>query len=404
MKYILVIADGMADSEQELLGGMTPLAYANTKTLDSMAQYGEIGRVQTIPKGMEAGSDVAGLTILGYHAYEDYKGRGSLELLGLEQEGNSIELGEYDIVYRMNLVQIESMLNNKFAEKYMRDHTAGQISTENAKKSLEKLKKLFDRMGFQYYTETSYRHLLVGKSKSMEYLTPPHNILGKKIGSYLPKDRELHYLIKESHRILELYLKKEEKNQKKTMANSIWLWGGGSQYHLKHFFDKYKKRGAMISAVAVLKGIANGCGMVNLTVKEATGTVHTNYKAKANRAITALLEEQYDFICVHIEGTDEASHRGDILDKIYGIEQIDKNLLAPIVEKLKEQGEDFRLLFLPDHYTLVQEKIHTDEPVPYLLYDSRSSKCNQIAYNEKQGKLQPLLSDGTKLIQKLFSE
>lgn len=406
MKYIMIIADGMADDTQKELSGMTPLAYAKTEMLDFLAKKSELGLVQTIPKGMEAGSDIAGLTILGYDAKKQYCGRGSLELLGLNSGELSIELKDKDIVYRMNLVTILEEKNiPNFENGIMMDHTAGQISTEEAKEILKKLQKLFDRMGFKYYTETSYRHLLVGNSKKIESLTPPHNILGQPIKSYLPQDGQLYDLMKESyHQLQNCKINQWRVDNGKFPANSIWLWGGGSQYHLENFKNIHKKQGAMLSAVAVLKGIANGCGMVNLAVQGATGTVDTNYGAKAERAIFALLEESYDFVCVHVEAPDEASHRGCLQDKIYAIEQIDKYILKPIVKNLKIRKEDFRLLFLPDHYTLVKERVHTSKPVPYLLYDSTSFIQNNFAYNEKQTQFMPLLSDGTKLIQKLFSE
>ena len=406
MKYIIVIADGMADEAQKELNGMTPLSYAKTEMLDILAKKSEIGLVQTIPKGMEAGSDIAGLTILGHDAKKQYCGRGSLELLGLNLEQTPSCFTEKDIVYRMNLVTILEEKNiPNFENCILMDHTAGQISTTEAKEILKNLQKLFDRMGFTYYTETSYRHLLVGNSKKIESLTPPHNILGRRIKPYLPQDGNLYDLMKESYyQLRDCKMNRWRMNNNKLPANSIWLWGGGSQYHLESFKEKYKKQGAMISAVAVLKGIANGCGMVNLAVQGATGTVNTNYRAKAERAIFALLEEAYDFVCVHVEAPDEASHRGCLQDKIYAIEQIDQHIVKPIVRNLEIKKEDFRLLFLPDHYTLVQERVHTSKPVPYLLYDSTSFIQNNFAYNEKQTQFMPLLSDGTKLIQKLFSE
>lgn len=406
MKYIVIIADGLADEGQTELNGRTPLAYAKTEMLDILAKKSEIGLVQTIPEGTEAGSDIAGLTILGYDAKKQYCGRGSLELLGLNLGQSFSSFTEKDIVYRMNLVTIQE--NKKiptFENSILLDHTAGQISTEEAKEILKNLQKLFDRMEFKYYTETSYRHLLIGNSKKIESLTPPHNILGQQIKDYLPQDKMLYNLMKESyHQLRNCKINQWRIDNKKMPANSIWLWGGGSQYHLENFKKKYNKKSAMVSAVAVLKGIAHGCGMVNLTVQGATGTVKTNYEEKAKRAITALLEESYDFVCVHIEAPDEASHRGCLQDKIYAIEQIDRHIVKTIVETLEIKKEDFRLLFLPDHYTLVQERVHTSKPVPYLLYDSKSFVQNNFAYNEKQTQFMPLLSDGTKLIQKLFSE
>ena len=407
MKYLIIIADGMADEGQEELGGKTPLSYANTKTLDRLAKRSKIGRVKTIPDGMEAGSDVAGLTILGYDPKSVYTGRAPIECLGLvEQENSCILLGEEEIAYRMNLVTLtEDEEESDYEKKRMLDHTAGQISTKESKKIMRILQNLFDRMAYQYYTETSYRHLLVGKRTKIEGLIPPHSILGDSIGKHLPKDTTLDFLLRESYRLLNhCSVNDKRRREGKLPANSIWLWGGGEALKLESFYSKYEKRGAMISAVAVLKGIANGSGMTNLTVQGATGTVDTDYGAKARRAIKALLFEPYDFVCLHIEAPDEASHRGDLRGKIHGIEQIDESVIAPIIHAIEQSEKDVRVLILPDHYTLVKQRVHTSVPVPYLIYDSRRSIGNFPAYNEVQADSESVLSDGTKLIEELFSE
>lgn len=404
MKYMIIIPDGMADEGIIELRGKTPLCYARTPHLDALARRSEIGLVKTIPDEMEAGSDVAALTILGYDPKIYYTGRAPMELLGLlGREEGILGLGKGEYAYRMNLVTLSE--EERYEEKRMLDHSAGQISTEEAKEIIKNMKNLFDRMAYWYYTETSYRHLLVGKQMGIEGLIPPHNILEKPIGHYLPEKKELRFLMEESYRLLnDCSVNEERRKQGKRPANSIWIWGGGEELQLENFFTKYEKRGAMISAVAVLKGIANGSRMTNLTVQGATGTVDTNYGEKAKCAIRALLHDPYDFVCLHIEAPDEASHRGDLQEKIYAIEQIDQRIIGTIVEAVEQSGEDVRILILPDHYTFVKTRVHGRLPVPYLLYDSRRSIGSFFAYNEVQASSGKFLSDGVHLIKKLFSE
>ena len=404
MKYMIIIADGMADEEMQELKWKTPLAYAKTTTLDRIANCSKIGLVKTIPDGMKAGSDVAGLSILGYDPKRYYTGRAPIELLGIfDHKENVPRLSIGNHAYRMNLVTLSE--EECYEEKRMIDHSAGNISTEESKEIMKIMKNLFDRMAYQYYTETSYRHLLVGKKMEIEGLIPPHNILGQRIKPYLIENKILNYLMKESYQLLNTCsVNEERRKQGKHPANSIWIWGGGDQLQLENFFTKYEKRGAMISAVAVLKGIANGSGMTNLTVQGATGTVDTNYGEKAKRAIKALLYEPYDFVCLHIEAPDEASHRGDLYGKIHAIEQIDQQVIAPIIHAIEEKGEEVRLLILPDHYTFVKTRTHGDFPVPYLLYDSRRSIGSFLEYNEMQAGSESLLSNGVDLIKELFSE
>ena len=389
MKYILIIADGMADQKLQELGNQTPLQYAKTEAIDALAKRSEIGFVQTIPDGMEAGSDVAGLSIFGYEPQVYYTGRAPLEALGLQ-----IPLEPQDIVYRCNLVTLSS--EREYEKRRMIDHMGGEISTVHAKEIIKNLQNVFDRTAYQYYTETSYRHLLVWKHGKIEGLTPPHNILGEQIGNYLPEEEALLSMMKKSDQWLH--------EQPTGTANSIWFWGGGKRTNLPDFSQKYGKRGAMISAVAVMKGIAAGANLTNITVQGATGTVDTNYGEKAQRALKALIEEQYDFICIHIEAPDEASHRGDANGKIKAIEQIDQKIVKVLVKELDALKINARILILPDHETLVKTRKHTNAKVPYLLYDSRDRLEKNQAYNEEQGCFKQKLLSGTELIERLFSE
>lgn len=388
MKYVVVIGDGMADEPLVAEGGKTPLELANTPMFDQLAQTGEMGLVKTVPEGMEAGSDVANLSILGCDPKRFYTGRAPLEALGL-----GIPLQDTDVVYRCNLVTLEEA--KRYEDMRMLDHTADQIATVEAKKIINKMQNVFDRKAYQYYTETSYRHLLVWKHGEIARLVPPHDILGKRIGRYLPKNAVLREIMQESHERLKFC---------RVNVSSIWLWGGGKKGILPSFEKKYHKKAAMISAVAILKGIAAGMGMTNLTVQGATGTFDTNYEEKALRAVKALLEEQYDLVCIHIEAPDAMSHQGDQKRKIKAIEKIDQDIVYTIHEQLKSAQEPFRLLILPDHGTSVIKRCHLNDPVPYLLWDNKEPFGRFSAYNEKQAELGGIyITEGTDLLMRLFS-
>ena len=378
MKYVVVLCDGMADEPLEELGGMTPLEKAHTPNLDRMAQISEIGMVQTVPDGMAPGSDTANLSVIGYDPKEYYTGRSPLEALSI-----GVDMAPTDVSFRCNLVTL-SEEEERYEDKRILDHSSSEISTEDAAVLMETLMQEMRRGGYEFYTGTSYRHLLIHKFGSVVELTAPHDILTKRIGEYLPQDAVLREMMETSYRILSNHpLNLERKAKGLNPANSVWFWGAGTRPMLTAFEEKYHKKGAMISAVDLLKGIAVGAGLDNIIVEGANGGLHTNYTGKAEAAVDALAAQDYDFVYVHIEAPDEMGHQGSTDDKIKAIELIDDLVIGPVAEGLEQAGEDYRMLILPDHPTPVRVRTHTGDPVPYMLYDSTNAVKGQDEYSER---------------------
>ena len=291
MKYVVVLCDGMADEPLEELGGMTPLEKAHTPNLDRMAQISEIGMVQTVPDGMAPGSDTANLSVIGYDPKEYYTGRSPLEALSI-----GVDMAPTDVSFRCNLVTL-SEEEERYEDKRILDHSSSEISTEDAAVLMETLMQEMRRGGYEFYTGTSYRHLLIHKFGSVVELTAPHDILTKRIGEYLPQDAVLREMMETSYRILSNHpLNLERKAKGLNPANSVWFWGAGTRPMLTSFEEKYHKKGAMISAVDLLKGIAVGAGLDNIIVEGANGGLHTNYTGKAEAAVDALAAQDYDFV------------------------------------------------------------------------------------------------------------
>lgn len=295
MKYVVVLCDGMADEPLEELGGMTPLEKAHTPNLDRMAQISEIGMVQTVPDGMAPGSDTANLSVIGYDPKEYYTGRSPLEALSI-----GVDMAPTDVSFRCNLVTL-SEEEERYEDKRILDHSSSEISTEDAAVLMETLMQEMRRGGYEFYTGTSYRHLLIHKFGSVVELTAPHDILTKRIGEYLPQDAVLREMMETSYRILSNHpLNLERKAKGLNPANSVWFWGAGTRPMLTAFEEKYHKKGAMISAVDLLKGIAVGAGLDNIIVEGANGGLHTNYTGKAEAAVDALAAQDYDLSLIHI--------------------------------------------------------------------------------------------------------
>ena len=378
-KYVVVLGDGMADEPIEVLGGKTPLEYADTPALDRLSRLSEIGLVHTIPEGMKPGSDTANLSVLGYDPKVYYSGRSPLEALSI-----GVPMKDTDVALRCNLVTISGD-EVPFGKKTIIDHSADEISTQDSGVLLEAVRRELQKDDFQFYTGTSYRHCLIwGRGEVME-LTPPHDILGKKIGEYLPADDKLRGMMKKSYDILNQHpLNVERAKKGLNKANSIWFWGAGTKPELDDFKEKFGKKGAMISAVDLLKGIAVGAGMNNIEVKGADGTLETNYEGKAEAAVKAVTEDGNDFVYIHVEAPDEMGHQGSVEKKIKAIEYLDKRIIGPVYNRMKELGEDFRMLIMPDHPTPICTRTHSSDPVPYLLYDSTSEEEHTWNYNEKE--------------------
>lgn len=399
MKYVIVLGDGMADRPIEELGGLTPLEYAKTPEMDALAKAGEIGMVHTIPDGMSPGSDTANLSVLGYDPKVYYSGRSPLEALSI-----GVDMKPTDVSLRCNIVTLSEDEEN-YEDRKILDHSSGEISTEEAAVLIEAVKKGLETERYKFYVGTSYRHLLIWDGGQVVDLTPPHDVLGQTIGQYLPKDAKLREMMKKSYEILVNHpINAARKKKGLNPANSCWFWGAGTRPALSSFEEKTGLKGAMVSAVDLLKGIAVGASMKNLTVEGANGGLNTNYEGKAQAAVDALTKEGCDFVYVHLEAPDEMGHQGSVKKKVQAIENLDARVIAPIKAGLAKAGEDFRMLVMPDHPTPICLRTHTGDSVPYLLYDSTDIQNHDWKYNEREAeKSGHSIAKGCEMIDYLIS-
>lgn len=399
MKYIIVLGDGMADEPMAVLGDKTPLAFACTPVMDRLSKQAEIGMVQTIPEGMNPGSDTANLSVLGYDPRIYYSGRSPLEALSI-----GVPMKETDIALRCNIVTL-SEEEAAFEERTIIDHSSGEISTEDCAVLLEAVRRELETDSFRFYTGTSYRHCLIWDRGEAAELTPPHDVLSQVIGEHLPANKDLRRMMEKSYDILVNHpINIERRKKGLNPANCCWFWGAGTKPLLASFEEKTGKKGMMISAVDLLKGIAVGAGMGVSIVEGANGGLHTNYEGKTQAALKAVLEEGYDFVYIHIEAPDEMGHQGSVERKVKAIEYLDERVLKPLTSRLDEQGTAYRLLVLPDHPTPIRVRTHTSDSVPYMLYDSTAPKKGDLSYNEEEAKRSGKHVDqGYKLIDYLFS-
>lgn len=399
MKYIVVLGDGMADEPLEALGGKTPLEYAQTPCMDSLASMGHMGLVQNVPSGMAPGSDVANLSVLGYDPKRSYSGRSPLEALSV-----GVKMEPDDVIFRTNIVTLTE--EEPYAEKTILDHSSGEIATKDADVLMDAIRSAFNSETVQFYTGTSYRHIMVWKKGKLVSLEPPHDHLGTKIGPWLPKEPMLREMMEESFPILNAHpmnLARAEAGKHK--ANSLWFWGAGTKPSLQNFEEKTGLKGAMISAVDLLKGIAVGAGMKVYQVPGATGSLDTNYEGKAQAAVKALLEDGYDFVYIHVEAPDEMGHQGLIHEKVQSIEYLDQRLIALVKKAMDDSGEDYRMLILPDHPTPIRVRTHTGSPVPFLLYDSTHPEKKNAKYSEAEAAAtEDFEPDGYQLIDRLIQK
>lgn len=398
MKYIILLSDGMAGRPLEELDGRTTLEAARTPVMDTLAKKAEIGMASMVPEGMAPGSDTANLSVMGYDPKLYYTGRSPLEALSI-----GVDMAPTDVSYRCNVVTLTEE-EGAYEDQKILDHSSGEISTEDAAVLIEAVKAELQREGYEFYAGTSYRHLLIWKQGEVMDLTPPHDVLTERIGEHLPEHPVFREMMEKSYEILKNHpINIERKKQGKNPANSLWFWGAGTRPALASFREKTGKKGVMISAVDLLKGIAVGAGMDNIFVEGANGGLHTNYEGKADAAVKAVLEDGYDFAYVHVEAPDEMGHMGVMQDKITAIENVDGRVLKRIVDAMDASGEDYRIMVLPDHPTPICVRTHTGEPVPYLLYDSRTEMDGIHIYNEKEAaKSRHVWKDGYRLIDHLF--
>ena len=369
MKYFVMLCDGMADEPVEALGNKTPMEKAVKPCMDSLASKGEVGMVKTVAEGLKPGSDVANLSVLGYEPAIYYSGRSPLEAASI-----GIDLKDTDVTLRCNLVTLSDEEN--YEDKTMVDYCGGDISTQEAKVLIDYIQEKLGDDTFKFYSGVSYRHCLVWSNGNPHpgELTPPHDISNRVITDYIPKGEDtakLYELMKKSYDLLKDHpVNKQRVAEGKRPANSIWLWGEGTKPQLDSFFGKFGKKGSMISAVDLLKGIAICAGMKSVDVEGATGYIDTNFDGKCKAAIEEF-KNGADFVYVHVEAPDECGHRGEMENKVRAIELIDEHIRAPVTEFLKGY-DDFAVLVCPDHPTPLSIKTHSSNPVPYLIYDSKN--------------------------------
>ena len=373
MKYLVLIPDGMADEPIKELGNLTPLQKADTPTMDMLASRSLVGTVSNVPDGMVPESDTANMAILSFDPKIYSKGRSPLEAVSI-----GIKMQPDETAYRCNVVTLTEDQDN-YEDRIILDHSADEISTEEADLLIKALEEKLGNDIRKFHTGISYRHCLIWKDGNDTYnFMRPHDILGKRIGEYLPKvsdgGEEFLKLMRDSYDILKDHpVNVARKARGLKPANSAWLWSPGKKPQLPSFKEKWGLNAAVISAVDLIKGIGLCAEMDSIDVEGATGNVHTNYDGKANATIDAF-KNGADLVYVHVEGPDECGHRAEIENKALSIELIDKKILAPVYEYLKTCGDDFKIMLLPDHPTPIRLRTHTITPVPFMIY---SSKCDQ---------------------------
>lgn len=384
MKYLIMVPDGAGDETIEKLEGRTPLEAADMPFIDSLAAKGEVGMVRTVPPGIAPGSDAANLSVMGYDPAVYLTGRSPLEAASI-----GIEMSDTDVAFRTNIITLDG--DGPYEELTIKDHSSGDITTEEADQLIQAVNEAFGNDVMHFYTGTSYRHCLIVHNGETGFdLTPPHDVLEQKAGDHLPKGEGSGFItdmMKKSYEILKDHpVNKDRIARGLNPANSLWIWGQGRKPQLSSFYDKYQITGTAISAVDLIKGIAICAGLNSVDVEGATGTLHTNFAGKAEAAIREFRDGK-DFVYVHLEGPDECSHQGDMEGKIQCLHDIDQKVLKPIVEALREDGEDFRVLQVPDHRTPLAIRTHSSTPVPFVIYDSRDEKPEDAArsFDEKSG-------------------
>lgn len=400
MKYVVILGDGMADWPIEELGDKTPLEYANTPFMDKLSESAELGMVRTVPEGMSPGSDTANLSVLGYNPKKYYSGRSPLEALSI-----GVDMKNTDVALRCNIVTL-SEDEDRYEDRTIIDHSSSEISTEDAAVLIDAVKFELERDGYTFYVGTSYRHLLIIDKGTVMPLVQPHDVLGQVVGDKLPKDDVLRDMMIRSYDILVNHpINVERKKKGLNPANSLWFWGAGTKPALTSFQGKVGKSGAMISAVDLLKGIAVGADMKVISVEGANGGLNTNYEGKADAAVDALINHNIEFVYVHVEAPDEMGHQGSVERKIKAIENLDSRIIKRVYEGVTAAGEDIRMLIMPDHPTPIKIRTHTDEPIPYMLFDSTKTLGEEPhrTYCEKNAKETGIYEEnGYKLIEKLL--
>ncbi|MBJ6723809.1 cofactor-independent phosphoglycerate mutase [Geomesophilobacter sediminis] len=399
MKYIVLLGDGMSDLPVDALDGLTPLQKAHTPNMDFIARRGRLGLAHTVPEGYPPGSDVANLSMFGYNPADCYTGRSPLEAASM-----GIDLGPDDVAFRVNLVHLEP----RGGKLIMEDYSAGHISTADGRELIEELQKHLGNDEFSFHPGVSYRHLLVWHNGRTELkTTPPHDITGQSITEFLPQGEgadKLINLMNSSQMIFHNHPQMRRRSAEGALpANSAWLWGQGKAPAMQDYQTKFGLTGAVISAVDLIKGIGVYAGLEIINVPGTTGYIDTNFKGKAEAALAALKEK--DFVFVHVEAPDEASHSGRLDHKLQAIESFDREVVGPVLEGVKEFGE-FRILCAPDHPTPLKLMTHTNDPVPFVIYSGEEKENAGVAgYSEKSARETGLVvKEGFRLMEMMLGK
>ncbi|MEJ2716184.1 MAG: cofactor-independent phosphoglycerate mutase [Deltaproteobacteria bacterium] len=397
-KHLILVPDGMADRPIPELGDRTPLAVAATPWMDRMASAGDIGLTRTVPEGMDPASDVANLSIMGYSPIEIYTGRAPFEAASM-----GIDLDDSDLAFRLNLVTLEQNYT------VMADHSADHITSGEAVELVESLRPMAESIGLLLYPGISYRHLLVWRNGPTNCVTnPPHDFAGEPVDRYLPSGERADVLLRiiiKSWKILEGH----QVNQRRLMrgkgpANSVWPWGQGRPPRMKTLKERFGIEGSVVAAVDLMKGIGKYAGLDAVHVPGATGYLDTNYEGKVQAALNVLREK--DFVFLHVEAPDEASHSGMLDLKRRAIEEFDEKVAGPMLKGL-EEFPHWRLLLLPDHHTPLATRAHAPDPVPFILLDSRqwdpTHRQDMRVFSEEVARASGVMvEDATKMIEMLL--
>ncbi len=400
MKYVVILTDGAADTPVDELEGKTPYEAADKPTIDGLARLSEVGMVRTVPEGLPPGSDVANLAVFGYDPKKYYTGRSPLEAVSM-----SVSLELTDTTFRTNVVTLSD--EPEYAAKTMIDYSADEIPSEEARELIEYVNKNLATDEYEFYGGFSYRHLMVWHNKENNFkLTPPHDISDRVIGPYLPEDKTILSLMERSYDLLKDHpVNRARIDRGLNPANSLWIWGNGTKPDLPTYAKRFEIKGTVVSAVDLVKGIGLCAGLNVPDIEGVTGNINTNFEGKAEAAIDALRGGS-DFVYIHLEAPDEAGHRRETENKVRAIELIDKKIATPVLKYLKDCGEDYRILIMPDHPTPLATRTHSAAPVPYMLYSSANEKESGVqSFTEAEAEKTGIFIDrGYTLANKLFGK
>lgn len=400
MKYLILVYDGMADRPLAVLNGKTPMEVAKKPVLDGFAKDALVGTVSNVPQGMVPESDTANLAVLSYDPRVYSKGRSPLEAMSM-----GLMMREHDVAYRANVVTL-SEENVPYWQRTMLDHSADEISTEEADMLIREVNRVLGDEFKRFFTGVSYRHCLLwdGGRADISFMRP-HDILGRSIEDYAPKGNGAEafaQMMQRSYDILNHHPINEQRRKKGLRpANSLWFWSPGKKPALPSFSQKWNLKGTVISAVDLIKGIGICAGMETVDVEGATGNIHTNYEGKAEAAVKAY-QGGSDLVFIHVEAPDECGHRAEIENKVLSIEYIDSRILKPVTDYLAQCGEPYALMALPDHPTPIEIRTHSMEPVPFLIWRSDKKESGVASFTEETAQQKNhYISDGTALLEML---